>query len=108
VFGEMPSAPEETEETASAFEDLSATDIPVTSEPAAQEPTVDKSAAVRELSNLFKQTEVDSSPTFMVPPIDRGSDDETVDEPETKKRVEDDEEITRGLISRLIDGVKGL
>jgi hypothetical protein len=107
-FGEMPVAPEESEGSASAFEDLApATDIPVTAEPPANEPTVDKSAAVRELSNLFKQTEVDSStPTFMVPPANR--DEESVEEPENKKRVEDDEEITRGLISRLIDGVKGL
>jgi hypothetical protein len=108
-FGEMPAAPEESEETTSAYEEFTpATDIPVTAEPPASEPTVDKSAAVRELSNLFKQTEVDSStPTFMVPPANR-SEDESVAEPETKKRVEDDEEITRGLISRLIDGVKGL
>jgi hypothetical protein len=108
-FGEMPSAPEESEQTASTYEDFApATDIPVTAEPQANEPTVDKSAAVRELSNLFKQTEVDSStPTFMVPPANR-NEEEAVEEPETKKRVEDDEEITRGLISRLIDGVKGL
>ena len=69
------------------------------------ERTVDKSAAVRELSDLFKQTEVDSRPTFMVP--ETGKESEVPDE-ESRHRVEDDEEITRGLISRLIDGVKGL
>ena len=69
------------------------------------ERTVDKSAAVRELSDLFKQTEVDSRPTFMVP--ETGKELEAPDE-ESRHRVEDDEEITRGLISRLIDGVKGL
>ena len=82
----------------------SVTDIPVTSEP--EGPSVDKSAAVRELSNLFKQTEVDSNPTFLVPPLEKK--EEPAAPPEDKKRVEDDEEITRGLISRLIDGVKGL
>lgn len=69
------------------------------------EGTVDKSAAVRELSDLFKQTEVDSRPTFIVP--EAGKEPEVPVE-ETRHRVEDDEEITRGLISRLIDGVKGL
>ena len=83
----------------------SVTDIPVTSEP--EGPSVDKSAAVRELSNLFKQTEVDSTPTFLVPPLEN-KDEPAAEVPEDKKRVEDDEEITRGLISRLIDGVKGL
>ena len=80
----------------------SETDIPVSAD-ADDTSNVDKSVAVRELSNLFKQTEVDSSPTFMVPPVPDSS-----LPPEEKKRVEDDEEITRGLISRLIDGVKGL
>jgi hypothetical protein len=69
------------------------------------EATVDKSAAVRELSDLFKQTEVDSRPTFIVP--ESGDESEVPDE-ESRHRVEDDEEITRSLISRLIDGVKGL
>lgn len=69
------------------------------------EGTVDKSAAVRELSDLFKQTEVDSSPSFIVPETGKGPE---VPDEETRHRVEDDEEITRGLISRLIDGVKGL
>ena len=68
------------------------------------EHTVDKSAAVRELSDLFKQTEVDNRPTFLVP--EAGTEPEVPDE--SRHRVEDDEEITRGLISRLIDGVKGL
>ncbi len=77
---------------------------------------VDKRDAVRELSDLFRQSEVDSStPTFLVPDASKDQQQEEAEdagefpaEPENKHRVEDDEEITRGLISRLIDGVKGL
>lgn len=64
---------------------------------------VDKSTAVRELSNLFKQSEeTDESQAFF------GVDVAGEAAPVPRHRVEDDEEITRGLISRLIDGVKGL
>ena len=105
-----PIASVETTEEPSELEQVaSVTDIPVTAE---TDETIDKSAAVRELSNLFKQnTEVDTSPTFLVPPLEKKEQEEEEEagpEPENKKRVEDDEEITRGLISRLIDGVKGL
>ena len=71
---------------------------------------VDKFAAVRELSDLFNQSEADASiPSFAPREVER--EPEVVDEvepPSTPHRVEDDEEITRSLISRLIDGVKGL
>ena len=70
------------------------------------EQVVDKRDAVRELSDLFKQTEVDSRPTFIVPENEKSEPEAETDGP--RHRVEDDEEITRGLISRLIDGVKGL
>ena len=80
--------------------------------------SVDKRAAVQELSELFRQSEVDSSPTFLVPDLPPRKEEEQQAEeeaevyeapvPEDRHRVEDDEEITRGLISRLIDGVKGL
>lgn len=106
----LPSADATSEADVSELDQpiASVTDIPVTAEPD-DVPSVDKSAAVRELSNLFKQnTEVDSSPTFLVPPLENKVEEATGDAPEAKKRVEDDEEITRGLISRLIDGVKGL
>lgn len=74
---------------------------------------VDKRAAVQELSDLFKQSEVENTPSFLVPQVTLDSEEEDEDdflaaEPEVKRRVEDDEDITRGLISRLIDGVKGL
>ena len=74
--------------------------------------TVDKRAAVQELSELFKQSEVENRPTFLVPSSVQNPEEEedllSTPEPESRHRVEDDEEITRGLISRLIDGVKGL
>ena len=101
--------------TGPAFD--SESEIPVAAND--RDPIVDKTAAVRELSNLFKQSEVDTNPSFIVPPIENktpeASDDEAESEGEVDdnvpldpRRVEDDEEITRGLISRLIDGVKGL
>lgn len=68
---------------------------------------VDKRDAVRELSDLFKQTEVDNRPTFIVPENEK-KDESDPEHDGPRHRVEDDEEITRGLISRLIDGVKGL
>jgi hypothetical protein len=99
-------------------------DVPNDAEPVAEvesdpaqngdhhEQIVDKRDAVRELSDLFKQTEVDSRPTFIVPETEkRETDSGSESEPQPdgpRHRVEDDEEITRGLISRLIDGVKGL
>lgn len=76
--------------------------------------TVDKRAAVQELSDLFRQSEVENNPTFLVPPVEPREEEEPeavlddLPDPENKHRVEDDEEITRGLITRLIDGVKGL
>ena len=79
-------------------------DIPVPSEFSDSEPSVDKRAAVQELSELFRQTEVDTNPTFMIPDAEENGEKE----PSERHRIEDDEAITRGLISRLIDGVKGL
>jgi hypothetical protein len=95
-------------------------DVPNDSEPVAEaevdpsenghhhEQVVDKRDAVRELSDLFKQTEVDSRPTFIVPENEKNDGESEPEHEGPRHRVEDDEEITRGLISRLIDGVKGL
>jgi hypothetical protein len=58
---------------------------------------VDRAAVVRELAGLF-----DDKPRPSRQP--RGE-NEKLPPP---KRVEDDEHITKGLINRLIDGVKGL
>lgn len=84
------------------------------------EPRLDRSAVVRELAGLFSDTEGPSSrrgpalqpepepgPEPAAPAAEQrgagqsgGADD--------RKRVEDDDQVTKGLISRLIDGVKGL
>jgi hypothetical protein len=58
-------------------------------------PQVDRTTVVRELAGLFsddeRQPRTDGAP-----------------EGDHRKRVEDDDALNRGLISRLIDGVKGL
>lgn len=59
------------------------------------DPQVDRSTVVRELAGLF--SDEDSAPAEPR----NGS-------PDNRKRVEDDEAVDRKLISKLIDGVKGL
>ncbi|HYI44780.1 MAG TPA: DUF4388 domain-containing protein [Actinomycetota bacterium] len=88
-------------------------ELPVSAESGAtQEAVVDRVAAVRELADLFS------------PDADGGYDAASGDDDDESKmhsavavgstngdgrrRVEEDEEITKGLISRLITGVKGL
>ncbi|MFN2488495.1 MAG: DUF4388 domain-containing protein [Actinomycetota bacterium] len=66
---------------------------------------VDRSAVVRELAGLFGAAEP-SRPRPTPAPSD--AETSTSDEPDDRKRVEDDEQVTKSLISRLIDGVKGL
>jgi hypothetical protein len=63
------------------------------------EPTIDRAAAVRELAGLFSD---EDRPR---PQRAAASGGEPAAEPQ---RLEDDDQITKGLISRLIDGVKGL
>lgn len=70
-------------------------------EEAPEAPAVDRSTAARELAGLFD--EIAPAPGFermtaSAPPAPPG----------VPRRVEDDDQVTRGLISRLIDGVKGL
>jgi hypothetical protein len=62
----------------------------------------ERSAAVRELSGLF-----DDLPQRPKRPAIRRL-ETTNGDGVTKRRVEDDEQVTKGLISRLIEGVKGL
>ena len=71
---------------------------------------IDRAEMARELSGLFR----DDRPAYR-PLIPGESEEETEDgpprpptPPPVRKRVEDDEQVTKGLISRLIDGVKGL
>jgi Domain of unknown function (DUF4388) len=83
----------------------SATDADVAQGPDAAR--VDRAAVVRELAGLF--TEEGSRPRR---PNSGGSGEAAPDDgpmtPPAKRRVEDDEEINKGLIGRFIDGVKGM
>ena len=64
-------------------------------------PEVDRSTAARELAGLFDEgpgvAGLGAAALIAAPPA-----------PPRPRRVEDDDQVTRGLISRLIDGVKGL
>jgi CBS domain-containing protein len=62
-----------------------------------EEPTIDRAAVVRELAGLFGDDDR--------PRAQRTAIGESTRQPQ---RLEDDDQITKGLISRLIDGVKGL
>jgi hypothetical protein len=77
-------------------------EIPVSSAPAGDAPSVDRAAVVRELAGLFSDDERPRArPSAPRPAASGGEGDE-------RKRVEDDDDVTKGIISRLIDGVKGL
>ena len=79
-------------------EEFAAAPLPLA--PADTAPAVDRSTAARELAGLFAADAPEGFPSFSAagPPAP----------PEAPRRVEDDDLVTRGLISRLIDGVKGL
>jgi hypothetical protein len=79
-----------------------ADDIPASSAPAGEAPSVDRAAVVRELAGLFD----DDGPPKARPAAPRPKAEG--DDEDARKRVEDDEQVTKGIISRLIDGVKGL
>ncbi|CAN5702014.1 hypothetical protein BH20ACT23_BH20ACT23_06810 [soil metagenome] len=67
-------------------------------------PRVDRSAVVRELAGLFSE-ENKLRPRAV--PSGKG-DEGKRPEPTQKRRVEDDDQVDRKLIGRMIDGVKGL
>ena len=99
---EAPPAPEPVAEGSAEPEPPA--DIPVSSEAAGESPGVDRVAAVRELADLFSESEEGDGSDKPAPrPVRTPS-----AEGDERKRVEDDDQVTRGLISRLIDGVKGL
>jgi hypothetical protein len=77
-------------------------EIPVSSAPSGDEPSVDRAAVVRELAGLFSDEERPRARPSMPPPAEGSAADDE------RKRVEDDDQVTKGIISRLIDGVKGL
>jgi hypothetical protein len=98
-----PEAPPAPEAEAPAQPEAPA-DIPVSSGDAGEAPGVDRIAAVRELAGLFNEPEEgDDGEEPIARPVRTPS-----AEGDQRKRVEDDDQVTRGLISRLIDGVKGL
>lgn len=80
-------------------------EIPVSSAPAGEQPAVDRAAVVRELAGLFSDEERPRARPSVAPPTESSSGSAPDDE---RKRVEDDDQVTKGIISRLIDGVKGL
>ena len=67
-------------------------------------PTVDRAAVVRELAGLFSDEE---KPRPRAVPTGAG-DQKAPPDPPQKRRIEDDEDVDRGLITRMIDGVKEL
>jgi len=67
-------------------------------------PRVDRSAVVRELAGLFTEG---SKPRPKAVPSGEG-DEGKRPEPTQKRRIEDDDQVDRKLIGRMIDGVKGL
>jgi hypothetical protein len=71
--------------------------------PGTSSPRVDRAAVVRELAGLFSDEE-------QMPRHVRASEDAEEELPEgyVKRRVEDDDQINKGLIGRFIDGVKGM
>lgn len=93
----------------------SPTDIPIGETASDDGAVVDRLAAVKELADLFEKTDEGAAgPPY---PAELAAQRERVAAAvngdgsvngDGRRRVEDDEEITRGLISRLIDGVKGL
>jgi hypothetical protein len=79
-------------------------------EPPAADPAtakVDRAAVVRELAGLFNDDEMRPRRTRSSKSGDDDSGDESPS-PVAKRRVEDDDEINKGLIGRFIDGVKGM
>ncbi|MGH2750408.1 MAG: DUF4388 domain-containing protein [Actinomycetota bacterium] len=77
---------------------------PVRSSGRSSGPRVDRSAVVRELAGLFSDG-LRNRPKA-VP--SGGAGEKTDSAPPQKRRVEDDDQVDRKLIGRMIDGVKGL
>ena len=73
--------------------------------PDAPGPRVDRAAVVRELAGLFSDEE---APRRARQSAEGDEDEETTPTGAAKRRVEDDDQINKGLIGRFIDGVKGM
>ena len=97
----VPEPPVLEEEADDEHEDSDRPPAPALVEPA---PKVDRAAVVRELAGLFSDEE---KPRPRVVPSGAG-DQKAPPEPPRKRRIEDDDDVDRGLITRMIDGVKEL
>ena len=73
--------------------------------PDAPGPRVDRAAVVRELAGLFSDEE---APRRVRPTAEEAEGEDTTPTGAAKRRVEDDDQINKGLIGRFIDGVKGM
>ena len=78
--------------------------VPPPSPSRSRGPRVDRAAVVRELAGLFNEA---NKPRPRAVPSGEG-DEGNRPEPAQKRRVEDDDQVDRKLIGRMIDGVKGL
>lgn len=107
-----------TDEEEAPSEEPSIPDMPEA--PAAEEPTpppapgepeespsVDRAAVVRELAGLFDDDRPRTTRAQTESRSKKGDDEET-EGADQRHRVEDDDQLNKGLIGRLIDGVKGL
>lgn len=94
-----PSVPEGVEDDGD--EELAPPPPPSEVEPT---PRVDRAAVVRELAGLFSDEE---KPKPRAVPS-RSGDQNAPPAPPQKRRIEDDEDVDRGIITRMIDGVKEL
>ena len=64
---------------------------------------IDRAVVVRELASLFSEDDTPSAPAAKIP-----GDSGHVPSGDAPRGLEDDDDLDRGLIHRLIDGVKGL
>ncbi|MDQ4064793.1 MAG: DUF4388 domain-containing protein [Actinomycetota bacterium] len=127
LFGDVPATPPAPEMEDSPVPPMPAAptppapEAPAATPPAAGSPVVDRAAVVRELAGLFNEGDdrprarpsaprarpsanAGTSPGAPPAPAAPGQPAED----DGRKRVEDDDQVTKGIISRLIDGVKGL
>ena len=126
LFGDVPATPAPPEIEDFPLPPVPAAPVPPAPEaptaapPAAETPVVDRAAVVRELAGLFSEAEDrprarPSAPrarpaagTGATPAAGPAATPGKAAEDDGLKRVEDDDQVTKGIISRLIDGVKGL
>jgi len=117
LFGEVAASSEDASAESAAPEAPAPPEMPeempVSSTPSGEAPVVDRAAVVRELAGLFSD-EGDrprarpSAPRPAKTGTTATGKEKAGDPDDDRKRVEDDDQITKGIISRLIDGVKGL